>query len=154
MLVSNSILYFLHFCYILCVLLQNKKCMQKYVKILYIKRQEMRSKCILILLCNFVLTFSYRQECTMYFQITYCFIEKAHNNHSKSLLHAGCIFFLFRKKYPILSKYVSRVTVWISSIPVEKSCKKLNHKYGFTIGLVYIIQTFLVLPQPQLIGLT
>ena len=92
--------------------------MQKHVKMLYRKRQEMRSECILILLCNFVLTFSYRYIHTYLFS-NYCFIQKAHNNHSKSLLLLGrCIFFLFiffRKKYPILSKYVSRVTVWIST---------------------------------------
>ena len=123
--------------------------MQKHVKMLYRKRQEMRSECILILLCNFVLTFSYRYIHTYLFS-NYCFIQKAHNNHSKSLLLLGrCIFFLFiffQKEISNLVKICEPSDSLDIYQPVEKkSCKKLNHKYGFTIGLVYII---LVPPPP------
>ena len=105
---------------------------------------------------NFVVQFclDFFLQVHTYLFSNYCFIQKAHNNHSKSLLLLGrCIFFLFiffQKEISNLVKICEPSDSLDIYQPVEKkSCKKLNHKYGFTIGLVYIIQTLFLLLHIQ-----
>ena len=122
--------------------------MQNHVKMLQRKRQEMRSECILILLCNFVLTFSYRYIHT-YFQITASFKRHTIIIQKACFYQVGAFFFFsffFQKEISNLVKICEPSDSLDIYQPVEKkSCKKLNHKYGFTIGLVYIIQTLFLL---------
>ena len=113
--------------------------MQKHVKMLQRKRQEMRSECILILLCNFVLTFSYRYIHT-YFQITASFKRHTIIIQKACFYQVGAFFsfHFFQKEISNLVKICEPSDSLDIYQPVEKkSCKKLNHKYGFTIGLVY-----------------